>query len=141
MNLICFITDHIVNRQSHIQPICNNTTKGTPLPVSVQEKKHLNEQGSESETDCFNDLIPQVSEGNKLLPPPSQQINNLTTKSVKELNKTQPRMVFTDSSLSDSNSDTITISKVVKGGKTVGNEPKSTPKKKSSRKAVQEQVK
>jgi len=133
----------MVNRQSHKS--ISDSTKGTPLQVSVEKRNCLNKQGSDSETDHSSDLIPQVSEGNKLpaaLSVDTQQANDVT-KSVqdkKELSKTQPTSVFTDSSLSDSDSDTITTSKVGKGGKIVEDELKSTTKKRTSRKAVQEQV-
>lgn len=118
----------------------------------MQEKKHVHKQSSDeaSETDCSTELIPQVLQGNKLthVPKPSMGThanNNMATKKPQdkqEMNKKEPSSVFTDSSLSDTDSDTC---KTVKGGgakttKTVGDEEKTTPKKKTVKKTIQEQV-
>ena len=141
-------------RQSHVEPASNKTaSKVISTPVLVEGRKHLDEQESDeaSETDCSNELIPQVLEGTQLTHVQSidaKQVGspNLTAKNLqdkKELNKKESTGIFTDSSLSDSDSETIT-SKVVTpckgGGKTIGDESKVTPKKKTVKKTVQEQV-
>ena len=124
-------------------------------PASTLERKQLDEHISDeaSETDCSDDLIPQVLQGNKLTRmtkpapvPVDTQVNSpsLTTKNLrnkKEVNKKEPASVFTDSSLTDSDSDTSIINKAIKGGgKVIGDEPKSTPKKNVVKKAIPAQV-
>lgn len=154
-----FFTDkqqRILSRQPHVELVNDNTTKVMTTPVSVKEKKHLDEQESDeaSETDCSTELIPQALEGNKLPHIPksasvdTQKVDNpnLTTKNMqdkKELKKKESKVVFSDSSsLSDTDSDTITTNKAVRGGgKSTGDEPKSSPKKKTVKKATEEQVK
>lgn len=151
---IYFLTDEqqcVVSRQSHTVLVSNkNPSKATSTPVSVEGRKHLDEESDEaSETDCSNELIPQVLEGNQLahVPKPSvdsKQVNSpiVTAKNKKELSKKESTGVFTDSSLSDSDSETVTSKTTTPnraGGKTIGEEPKLTPKKKT-RKTVQEQV-
>ena len=127
----------------------------TSTPVLVEGRKHLDdreESDEASETDCSNELIPQVLEGNQLthVPKPSvdaKQVNspNVTGKNLqdkKELSKKESTGIFTDSSLSDTDSETVTTKTVTPnrgGGKTVGDESKLTPKKKT-RRTVQEQV-
>ena len=109
------------------------------------------ESDEASETDCSNELIPQVLEGNQLAHVPKQsdpkQVNSpiVTAKNMqdkKELSKKESSGIFSDSSLSDSDSE-IVISKTATpnrgGGKTIVEESKLTPKKKT-RKTVQEQV-
>lgn len=156
-SFIFLITDEHQNKHSHVGIVGSNdaskVTSSRPAPVA--EMKHLDGQESDetSETDCSNELIPEVLEKNQLthLPKPSvdtRQVGstNATMKKniidKKESNKKEYTVstVFTDSSLSDSDSDVITTSKPIKGGaKTNGEQPKSSPKKRMTRKAVQEQ--
>lgn len=140
-----------------VEAVNDSAAKVTPAvhrPASTVERKQLDERASDgaSETDCSDELIPQVLQGNKLTrmsKPASvdtQQVDSpsLTTKNLqnkKGSEKKEPAMVFTDSSLSDSDSDTSIIYKAIKGGdKATGDEPKSTPKKKVVKKAIPEQV-
>lgn len=143
----------VISRQSHVEPVTGrNASKITSTPVLVEVKKHLDEQESDgaSETDCSNELIPQVLEGNHL-PRQSvhtQQVNSpsLTAKNLqdkKELNKKEPASIFSDSSLSDSDLETSTTKAPTSnkgGGKAIKDEPKLTPKKTAVKKTVQEQV-
>ena len=142
-------------RQS-VGAINDNAAKGAAVhtPAATVKGKQLYERASDeaSETDCSDELIPQVLQGNKLTrmsKPASvdtQQVDSpsLTTKNLqnkKGSEKKEPATVFTDSSLSDSDSDTNIIYKAIKGGdKAPGDESKSTPKKKVVKKAIPEQV-
>ena len=146
---------HVVSRQSHAELVSNkNASKATSTPVSVEGRKHLDQEESDeaSETDCSNELIPQVLEGNQLahvlkpsVDPKRVKSPIVTAKKLqdkKELNKKESTGIFTDSSLSDSDSETITSKTATPnrgGGKTIAEESKLTPKKKT-RKTVQEQV-
>ena len=131
----------MVNKQSHVELVNGNANK-------MEEHKKLDKGESDeaSETDCSTELIPQVLEGNKLtnVPKPTSVdthkaadslAKNVQNKS--ELNKKKVTTVFTDSSLSDSDSDTTVTAKAIKGGGvTTGGEPKSTPKKKTTQEQV-----
>ena len=112
----------------------------TSTPAVVRE--HLNELESDeaSETDCSNELIPQVLEGSHPThtPKPSvdvQKVNtpNLQAKNLpqnkKEMSKNKSTMAFTDSSLSDTDSELVSPKKG--GGKATEDEAKLTPKKNS----------
>ena len=133
------LTDELVNKPHHIkphhiEPISNKSTV-TSTPALV--RKHLDESDEASETDCSNELIPQVLEGSQRahIPKPVVDIQkvdsaNLKVKDLpqnkKEMSKNESTVAFTDSSLSDTDSELVSPNKG--GGKA---EPKLTPKKNS----------
>lgn len=97
------------------------------MPVPT-EKNHKQGGDETSETDCSNDL-PQR---NRPTPSDKKQVDNpnLTIKNLQDKRESNEKLEFTDSSLSDSDSDMIPSKTPGRRGRTVEDQPKSTPKKK-----------